>query len=152
MFFRTPEFQVAEGVPPPTSSSVIALMITDLTLMHVATSLVLTTCSRRGSFLSLNRQTPHRRSDRTAMQPANKQANMLKCLHRLEKTMNHIKFLMMFKIFLVLLHSLNSDVELICLMGPLSWWLNGSLLVASRKEEFPSWCCSATLWKSEVLC
>lgn len=65
--------------------------------------------------------------------------------------MNHIKFIVMFKIFSALLHSLNRELELICLMGLLSWWLNGSLLAASRKEEFPLWCCSTTLWKSEEL-
>lgn len=48
------------------------LVITNLTLTQVATSLVLTTCSKQGSLLSLNLQTPHRWSDRTATQPANK--------------------------------------------------------------------------------
>lgn len=50
------------------------------------------------------------------------------------------------------LQSLNREAKLICLTGPVSWKLNGSLLLASTQEELPLWCCSSTLWKSEVLC
>lgn len=53
-----------------------------LMLMQVATSLVLTTCNRWGSFLSLNLQTPHRWEDRTPTQSNNTHTHThtLKCL------------------------------------------------------------------------
>lgn len=112
---------------------------THLTLTQVVTSLVLTTCRRRGTSCSPNLQTPHRRSERTATQPADRRQKAVETSPSRPAALPTLWFL----------QSLNWEAQLICRTGPFSWKQNGSLPLASTREEPPLPSCSATLWKSE---